>query len=237
MTEIDSREMILRTAALLHNRAAFASKLDTILTVLGDERQTQVRIWAEEENKRYRSEFVSTFQRAMIRVLLSELCVIFDPSNPRHPQYSLSAVLENLGKHIEDYGHGIIQYPEEIREADLPTFCHINRQNIPVGTLTGEQTLNLISHEVEEFKRRYAAELQKIRNVRDKYLSHADSDHVSIDIGVSFLRDATDWCVGITNLILQVMVQSGARAYMEHTRLQIEQFTKEDYYRLVEEIC
>ncbi|MDX9690307.1 MAG: hypothetical protein EOM37_03985 [Proteobacteria bacterium] len=232
-----SRNQIVQAAAMLDNRSNYAYAINQILTLFYEKHLARIKDWSS--GQEHRTKFLSDYQRLLLRGLLAELAIVFDKHSVRNHKYSIEPILE----HIESYLRTgspegrIFILSEELFKVNFQGFLTIKKDVLDETRISDDAyILSVMKYELGQFKKQHKEGFDALLSIRDKYIAHPDIDHQKEKMYAYFLSKVSEWAFCYTNLLLQMMVASGAPNYVNDSRSQILAFTEEPYNKLISEL-
>lgn len=205
----DKKGEIIESAKKLNSRARFAARVSHILTCVFDDLYNDVKPWAKEQT--YRGVFLNDYQNYLARVLVMELCVIFDKFNERNKKYSIDALLCRMKAF--QVNAALFNCPDSMSiAAECPGFYYLSREVVS-GELTDNKIIDLLEKEKNAFLAIYDNNIKELKTLRDTYLAHPDNEARTNTSSFESLRKISEWCFAYCGLILSTLVASGGGQY------------------------
>ncbi|MGH1352153.1 MAG: hypothetical protein ACRBBN_15290 [Methyloligellaceae bacterium] len=208
------RENIIELVSNLNTRARHCCYLSSILTTMFDKKYNDLMDWSSDCQAK--NDFLVDYQISFLRCLAMELCVILDSVDTNKKQYSVDALLIEIRKYIYnsvENKESLFSRPEEIKSgAEFRGFIYITEENIPENS-DDKSICKILDKEKKSFLTSYGNELTDLKKTRNEFLAHPDINGNGKLPYPDFLRRISDWCFSYSNLILNLVTESGVPSY------------------------
>lgn len=234
---MNDKDKIIEKSKKLNDRSVYAAKTNQILISVYKKLFDNLKTWAD--GKRYRTDFFNDYQLYLLRVLAIELCVILDSRDSSKDQYSINVLLSTVKQYLHkdrSPDGQLFDRPEEINSApEFSGFIHIKSANIP-EVLDDKNILTLLQEEKKTFLRKHASDVIKLKECRNTFLAHPDTNGIGTLPSANFFIEMSEWCFAYCNLFLNTLTASGVRLYTEEGRKSCLQKIDDNYSKFFKEL-
>ncbi len=218
----------------LYERASYAYLLNAQLIVTYRDRKSDFEKWINFRPSHV--DFYDDYKRLMVRVLVMELCVMFEKNErDRKQQYSFYSITEALKNHAAA-GKTLFVYPEQLKAADHDSFLVIKQEVTANMKLDAKSISDLLSKELGAYRKKHEKSLSDLRDIRDTYLAHPDQNPTSKMLKAGPLIEASEWCFSFASLILHLFIQSGGRPFVNSERAGFLEDIRRDHNAVLDDL-
>lgn len=211
-------EKTIQMAEMLYERASYAYTLNSILMVTFNENAKRINEWiGDNEDK---GTFIQEYQRVLVRVLLSEVCVIFEEGlRDIKKKYSLKSMLSRIDS-LKAQQKDIYLNKMCLADLDCDKFIYINNALIKSGAFGYREISDLLRIEYEKFIEKKNDSIKHLREIRDGYLAHPDLRHQKVELKLACLIPLVEWSFSFVSLILHLLLAhgNGTRPFVKQER-------------------
>ena len=171
------RNEIIQSYNEAATRCQYAYRLNIIFMTWFDNASSDFPAWSAE--KKYTRDFNQDLYLLLTRALVSELAAIFDKVDRRQKQYNVGSLISQTRNFLtRPENEKLFIFEKEFSLVDFGGFEHITSSCAPYDDW---EIFNLLEKEYNSFKSKHAAELEKLRILRNKMMSHLDLDHAGCE--------------------------------------------------------